>query len=78
MTKKEENKIVFEDLMNIPLYRGKYDVKVFKNREYMCGIGSVMETISFGADPDNSYIYESFKKTFRKNMVDSERKAKNG
>lgn len=76
MTKKEAYNIVLWDLMNIPLYRGKYDVKVFKNREYMCGIRSVMETIAFGADPDNGYIYESFKNTFCKNMIDSERKAK--
>ena len=63
MTKKEAYKIVFEDLINIPLYRGKYDAK-FGNQNYMYGIKSVMETISFGAEPDNGYIYESFKKTF--------------
>lgn len=76
MTKKEAYNIVFWDLMNIPLYKGKYDAEVFRNREYMCGIGTVMETISFGADPDYGSTYEIFKELFRLNMKNSEAKAK--
>lgn len=76
MTKKEAYDIVFEDLMNIPLYRGKYDAKKFRNREYMRGIESVMKTISFGADPDYRSRYEIFNELFRLNMKNNEAKAK--
>lgn len=75
MTTKEAYNIVFWDLMNIPLYKGKYDAKKFRNREYMRGIESVMKTISFGADPDYRSRYEIFNTLFYANMKNSEAEA---
>lgn len=68
--KRVSYKIVFDDLMECPLFRGEYDVEN-GSEDYMNGIWTVMEYIANGVSEDTEIKFEN---EFVKNMI----KSKNG
>ena len=65
---KQAYKMVFNDLLNYPMFRGNYDT-VNGNRHFMYGIETVMEAIAeHGYDDD---FADNFSRDFTKNMVRS-------
>lgn len=70
----EAYKIVYEDMKKnaSPLFFGKYDA-THGNKEYMHGIGTVMEFIAFHLGSTES---EKYQETFINNLIISEQKNK--
>ena len=62
---------VFEDLINVPLFKGIYDAKNGKE-SYMHGIDVVMEFIAYNID--NS-LGDTFSDIFIDNLIASEERA---
>ena len=71
ISKADAYKIVYNDLINISLFIGKYDA-VNGSSTFMHGISTVMEYIAEGASPAE---HERFNEMFLNNLVKSERKA---
>ena len=67
-----EAKIVYDKLMEIPLFRGVYDAK-HGNEHFMYGISTVMECI---ANLVSEELYDEYNATFHRNMCESEDRAK--
>lgn len=72
MEKKEAFKIVYEELSKIPYFMGSYDAKN-GNIDFIAGIGTVMEYISYEVSEEN---YLNFSKEFSENLQKSKEKAK--
>ena len=72
MNKSEVYQIVFDDLMQINLFRGIYDAR-HGNEHYMHGISAVIEYI---AQSISDECYEKFNTEFIQNMIKSENKVK--
>ena len=70
MNKSEAYQIVFDDLMQIDLFRGIYDAR-HGNEHYMHGISVVIEYI---AQSISDECYEKFNTEFIQNMIKSEKK----
>lgn len=70
-TKNYHYAMVFKDLLDIPLFKGKYDA-AHGNKHFMYGIATVMEAIACRISSD---IYDEFVNTFTNNMVKSEEEA---
>lgn len=62
--------VVFQDLMQIDLFRGIYDAK-HGDEHYMYGISAVIEYIAQGVSDE---CYEKFDTEFIQNMIASEKK----
>ena len=62
--------VVFQDLMQIDLFRGIHDAK-HGNVNFMYGIGTVIEYIAHGVSEE---CLEKFNKEFTQNMIASEEK----
>ena len=60
-------KIVFNDLMQNPMFRGKYDAE-HGSQAFMHGISTIMENIAWNVSQD---CYEDFQNEFCKNMAES-------
>ena len=63
--------VVFQDLMQIDLFRGIHDAKN-GNKYFMYGIAFVMEVIAYGVSEE--YL-EKFNKEFTQNLIASEEKS---
>lgn len=59
--------VVFQDLMQIDLFRGIYDAKN-GNKYFMYGIATVIECIAYGVSEE---CLEKFNKEFTQNMIAS-------
>lgn len=64
-------KIVFNDLMQNPMFTGKYDA-AHGSQAFMHGISTLMENIAWNVSQD---CYEDFQAVFSKNMAESLEKA---
>ena len=62
---------VFEDLINVPLFKGIYDAKNGKDI-YMYGISAVMEYIAYNIDEN---FGDTFSEIFINNLITSEERA---
>ena len=65
---------VFEDLINIPLFKGIYNAKNGKEI-YMYGINAVMEYIAYNIDEN---FGDTFSEIFINNLIASEGRAEKG
>lgn len=69
--KRVSYKIVFDDLMECPLFRGKYDAKN-GNESFINGIWTVMEYIACNVSED---VGDKFNNEFAENMTKSKNEA---
>lgn len=69
MDKKQAYQIVFDDLMKIDLFRGRYDAKHGASEHYMYGISTVMEAIAYRVSEETG---DAFSDMFIANMIKSE------
>lgn len=72
MDKKDAFKIVLDDLMNCPMFCGKYDA-VHGKDDFMYGISTVMEAIAVRIDDET---YEKFSEMFLNNMCECQEYAR--
>lgn len=68
--KSKAYKIVYDDLMQIDLFKGIHDAK-HGNNNFMYGIATVMECIAHGVSEE---CLEKFNKEFTQNLIASEEK----
>ena len=71
MSKSEAYEIVYNDLMNISLFKGKYDA-INGSQSFMHGIETVIE---FVAANISSEKHDDFNNMFINNLIKSEEKA---
>lgn len=69
--KRVSYKIVFNDLMECPLFRGEYDAKN-GNESFVNGIWTVMEYIAYNVSED---VGDKFNNEFAENMTKSKNEA---
>lgn len=67
---KETLKDIIEEIREISMFNGKYDVKNGK-KDFMYGILSVMECLAYMVSDEYG---DSFSDTFLQNLIDSEQK----
>ena len=67
MKKSEAYKIVFEDLKNLPMFMGKYDI-VNGNENFMYGISTVMDMIVSNISEEE---HDKYINRFNYNMLKS-------
>ena len=72
MTKETAYAIVFNDLLDCPMFKGIYDAEN-GNKHFMYGIETVMENIAYHVDEDYACI---FAQMFIANMEKSEKEEK--
>lgn len=75
MDKKQAYQIVFDDLMKIDLFRGRYDAKHGASEHYMYGISTVMEVVANGVSDKQG---DAFSDMFIANMIKSEGEKNDG
>ena len=66
MSKREAFCIVFDELVQISMFRGIYDAEN-RSKEFMHGVASVMECIAYNIDAD---MATAFSASFLNNMLD--------
>ena len=66
MNKSEAYKIVFDDLMNVNLFKGVYSTTNDKDFHFIYGVQTVMENIAYGVSED---CYNEFSNMFLENVV---------
>ena len=71
--KSEAYKRVYDDLMQVSLFRGIYDASHGKEH-FMYGVSCVMEFVASGV---NEETHEKFEYEFTQNMIESEERAEN-
>lgn len=71
MSKNEAFKIVYDELIKCPMFRGQFDAKN-GNREFMYGICTVMENVALNVSEET---YEDFSTLFVNNVCASIDKA---
>ena len=71
MEKEEAFKIVYDELIKVPMFRGIYDAE-HSTIDFMNGITCVMENIAYNISDDVGMGYEIVS---IRNMVKSEKKA---
>ena len=73
MNKSEAYKIVFDDLMNVNMFKGIYDATYDENtNHFIYGIQTVMENIAYGVSEE---CYDEFSKMFLANVISSQEEA---
>ena len=69
MNKSEAYKIVFDDLMNVNMFKGIYDATYDeKTNNFIYGIQTVMENIAYGVSEE---CYDEFSNMFLANVISS-------
>lgn len=68
MSKQEAYRIVYDDLMEIGMFKGIYDATEESSYHFMYGIQTVMEHIAYNVSED---CYNEFSNKFIENLANS-------